>query len=222
MKKTFILIFLALMLVLVVACSDTNNNNVSVETTKKTATEQTNNIITEAQEVVNGTEIELKKINGTAVVPEEFYIIGEDYTITEQMCFDIGVEADNLRKAIPMLQGQILIVPKNEPYSSSLHYYIKVKDKSYEDITMSDLSDAECSAAASIVVSSFGVNDYEIVERNGLCFFAFNADQGLGNVCRYATIIDGHMIYVYSNTAPDGATEEQKAVLEKIAFSIRY
>lgn len=221
MKKTLTLILLALMLVLVGACSN-SNNNVAVETTEKTTTEQTDNSITETQDIVNGIEIELKKINGTAVVPEEFYVIGEDYPITEQMCSDIGVESDNLREGITMLQGQTLIVPNNEPYSSSLHYYVNVKDKKYEDITLSELSETECSLIASTVVNGFGVEDYEIVERNGLRFFVFNADLGLGNVCRYATIIDGHMIYVYSNTAPEGATEEQRTVLEKIAFSIRY
>lgn len=218
MKKILTLILAALIFILVAACNNTNNNNAAVETTEKTTTGQTENPITEATESVNGTEIALKKINGTAVVPNGFYVIREDYPITEQMCSDIGVEFDNIQMAISMLQEQTLIVPCNEPYSSSLHYYIKVKDKKYKDITLSELSDTECSLIVSTVVSSFGVDDYEIVERNGLRFFVFNN----GNVLRYATIINGHMIYVYSNMLSESATEEQKTVLEKIAFSIRY
>ena len=220
MKKIYLLVLSLLMAILVTACN--NTENIAVETTEETVTSQTEKSITETKEPVDGTEIELDGINGTAVIPSGFYILREDYPLTEKMCSDIGVELDNVQKAISMLQGQTLIVPDNEPYSSSLHYYIKVKEKKYDDITLSNLSDYECSIFASSVVKSFGTNDYEIVERNGLRFFVFNADQGMGNVCRYATVIDGHMIYVYSNTASDGVTEEQKAVLEKIAFSIQY
>lgn len=221
MKKILKLILAALMIAAAAGCTNTNNNDAAVNTTPAPTAEQAENSISETQEPINGTEIELEKINGTAVVPDGFYVIGEDYPITEQMCSDIGVEFDKMQTAISMLQGQILIVPCNEPYSSSSHYYIKVKDKKYEDITLSELSESECSLIVSAVVDSFGAVGYEIEERNGLRFFVFTADQGYGNVLRYATIIDGHMIYIYSNTLQDGAEEEIRSTLEKIAFSIR-
>ena len=171
----------------------------------------------------NSSRYDIPELGGSISVPNDYYVFGEHLTYTNEMCSNIGVLSENMEAGISLLDGQTLIVPSNEPYSSSNHMYIKVKEKKYEDITLSELSDEEYKLIASSVVSSFGVSDYDTVEGNNLKFFAFSANQGLGNVYRYATILSGHMIYVYIQESKNHSiTEKEKKDLEYIALSIKY
>lgn len=166
---------------------------------------------------------DIPALKGSVSIPNGYYVFAEDIPFTDQMCEDIGVKPDNMKTGIGMLQGQTLIVPADEPYETSEpHIYIKVKEKKYDDITLSDLSDSDYELLATTIVSSFGVTDYETVEGNGLRFIVFTANQGLGNVCRYATILNGHMIYIYISTGDSVITDQQRAVLNYIALSIRH
>ena len=169
-----------------------------------------------------GVEYDIASLNGSIRVPKGYYLFGEGVSFTDQMCQDIGVTPDNMRSGLSLLQGQTLIVPSNEPYSDSFHIYIKVKEKKYDDITLSELSLSEFEQLASMVVESFGVSDYEMVEGNGLRFFVFTANLGFGDVCRYATILNGHMVYVYAQAGNKPLTETQKKDLEHIALSIQH
>jgi len=170
----------------------------------------------------DSTEYAIGSLNGSIRVPNGYYVFGEDVAFTEQMCKDIGVSIENMRSAMPMLQGQTLIVPSDEPYSESVHFYLRVKEKRYDDITLSDLSLEDYHAVASTVVASFGVDHYETVEGNGLRFFVFQYNQGLGNIVRYATILNGHMLYVYAQVGDHTLSEQQRSDLEDIALSIQH
>lgn len=165
---------------------------------------------------------DIPNLRGSISIPSGFYVFGEDIPYTDEMCRDIGVEPENMKKAMPLLQGQTLIVPADEPYAdTSINIYLKVKDKKYEDVTLASLSYSEYRLLASAVVSSFGVKDFDTIEGNGLRFFAFSYENQ-GNICRYATILNGHMIYVYANTGSSPISEEQRGVLEYIALSIQH
>lgn len=170
----------------------------------------------------SGTRVDIDMLKGSICIPEGYYAFGADLPYTDEMLRNIGVLRENFEQALPLLAGQILIVPANEPYADSLHYYVKVKEKKYQNITLSELSSEEYNMLASAVVNSFHTDTYDTVTGNGLKFFVFNADMGMGNVCRYATILNGHMIYVYLNTGSEAITPEQQAVLESIALSIQH
>lgn len=172
--------------------------------------------------IESGTRVNIPRLKGSICVPECYYALGEDLPYTDEMLNKINIKKENFEEALPFMQGQTLIVPADEPYENSLHYRLKVKDKKYNDITLSELSLSDYNLLASTIVSSFNVNHYDTVTGNGLRFFVFNANQGLGNVCRYATILNGHMIYVYVNTGDNLITNEQQTLLESIALSIRH
>ena len=168
-----------------------------------------------------GSRLEIPALHGSICLPAGYYAFGEDIPYTEQMCRDIGLEPENVEKAIPLLSGQIMIVRSDEPYTSdSMTIYLKVKEKKYEDLTLSAVSDSEYRLYASTIVGSFGVREYETMEGNGLRFFVFS-HEAMGHVCRCATILNGHMIYVYANTGTKPITEEQRAVLTGIALSMQ-
>lgn len=169
-----------------------------------------------------GERIEIKALDGSICIPDGYYAFSEDLPFTEEMLRDIGVERENFEAAMPLLMGQTIIVPAGEPFSESLTIYLKVKDKKYGDITLAELSEADYEFFAGTVVLGFGVSDYETVEGSGLRFFVFNADQGLGNVCRFATVLNGHMIYLYVNTGEEMPDEELMALMTDMALSIEH
>jgi hypothetical protein len=132
-----------------------------------------------------------------------------------------------LPELIAKEQGVHLVICIDEfqqigEFSDSLTIYLKVKDKKYDDITLAELSDADFKLFAGTVVLGFGVSDYETVEGNGLRFFVFNADQGMGNVLRFATVLNGHMIYLYVNTGKENPDEELVEMMTDMALSIEH
>lgn len=161
---------------------------------------------------------EIPKLNGSISVPNGYYVFGEDIPYTDEMCRAIGSELEKMKTAISFMQGSTVIAPANDPNFS---IFLKVKEKKYDDITLSALSDAEYRLFAATVASGFGVNEFDTIEGNGLRFFAF-LYENQGNICRYATVLNGHMVYVYANTGSEPITREQRSVLEYIALSIQY
>lgn len=246
MKKSFILLLTVIILCTLSSCglaavtsstdeqsssenrydqeTDSIQNNDNADTLSQVENDTQSEIATETKDKwdTDSTEYSIERLNGSIRVPNGYHVFGEDQNFTEQMCEDIGVRIENMENAIPMLQGQTLIVPAGEPYADSVHFYLKVKEKKYDDITLSKLSISEYNMLASTIVSSFGVHDYDTVEENGLRFFVFTANQGLGDVLRYATILNGHMIYVYANIGENTLSEQQRSDLEYIAFSIQH
>ncbi len=227
MRKAIPTILALLIMLTLVACGGNQaaNNTSSPEANTNLVSEPATEPSEEpASEPIpeSGTRVDIPRLKGSICVPDGYYALGEDLPYTDEMLSRINVRKQNFEEGLPLLQGQTLIVPADEPYADSLHYYLKVKDKKYDDITLSELSLSDYDLIATTVVSSFKVDHYETVTGNGLRFFVFNANQGLGNVCRYATILNGHMIYVYVNTGDDVITKEQQALLESIALSIRH
>lgn len=166
--------------------------------------------------------IEVSALKGTICIPNDYYVFGDDYEYTDQMCNSIGLDSEKMSLKISSLQGQTLLVPANVQYNGNNAIYIKVKDKKYEDITLSDLTQVEFDLLVSTIVKSFGTSEYSVVEGNGLRYFVFSANQGLGNVTRYATILNGHMVYIYWSTGENTITQEQQSILENIALSVKH
>ena len=240
MKREFcFLLFIGILLTFLCACSQnktSENDGTSIagnaqETTMtieaeedltNTEAQKSDGGIIQNQDDSQSTEYQIEDLKGSVRVPNTYYVFGEQIPFTDQMCEDIGIKRENMEMVLSLLQGQTLIVPNDEEYEESDHIYIKVKEKKYEDITLSELPQAEFDSLASLIVSGFGVTNYEVVEGNGLRFFVFTANQGLGNVCRFATILNGHMVYVYENLGDKNMTEQQRSDLEAIALSIQY
>ena len=168
----------------------------------------------------SGTVYKISALKGSISVPDGYFLFSEEHPCTNQMCESIGITPENMKLKISTLDGQALIVPSNQSYLNSAKFYVKVKEKKYESITFSRLSKSDADLIASSVVGSFGVKDYKIVEGNGLRFFVFKYNI-VGNNYRYATIINGHMIYVYADTGNNSITTSQISDLESIALSIK-
>lgn len=191
--------------------------------TQKEASSFWNNVnVRSNTDYFESTRYSITALNGSISVPNNYNIYALDVPYTDEMCYSQGIDPEGLRLALSLMDNNALIIPADEQYSSvSQKIYLKVKEKKYQDITLSELSKTEYELLASTIVSSFKAEQYETVEGNGLRFFVFKYNQGLGYTCRYATILNGHMIYVYSTTGDTSISPEQQNVLEYIALSIK-
>ena len=98
---------------------------------------------------------------------------------------------------------------------------IQVNEQLYDDVNLSDISYAEAQLYALNAALGFGVADFDVIEEGGRRVFVMYVDRPSEHECRYGTIVDGHMVYVYANTGDEPITEAQRADLESIAMSIR-
>ena len=176
----------------------------------------------EQQDAPNCTRYDFPSEKVSISVPNDYNVYSLEIPYTDEMCRSQGVGPENMKAGLSAMDNNALIIPANDPYSEiNYKIYLKVKDKKYENITLSELSKTDYETLASTIVSSFKVADYETVEGNGLRYFVFKYDRGTGNTCRYATILNGHMVYVYAVTGDTPITQEQQSVLEYIALSIK-
>ena len=120
-----------------------------------------------------------------------------------------------------VLQDESTIVPADDPAGESFKITIKVNDKLYDDVNYAQIKRGEAELYALNAVLGFSASDYDIVEDGGQRFFCFASRQDGANVFTYATILDGHMVYVSANTGDAEISDAQRAALESIAFSIR-
>ena len=141
-----------------------------------------------------GTEYEIDALKGTVHVPDG-YGVSESANANEALIIPSGADSPTIT--------------------------IKVNDKIYDDVNFAEIKKGEAELYALNAVLGNGVADYDIVEGNGHRFFTFASKQDGSNVFSYATILDGHMVYVSANTGDEPISEELKADLESIAMSIQ-
>ena len=137
------------------------------------------------------------------------------------MCKAQGVGYDNMISYLEMSTIDVLIVPADQPLNSAeVQFEIRVKDqKDYGIDNLASLNDEDLKSFANALVSGFGASDYEIAEENGLRYVVFST-KIMQDQVRYATIINGKMVYVFSECngmLPDHFAED----LHQIAMSIR-
>ncbi len=169
------------------------------------------------------TRYDFSPLAGSVLLPDDYVAYSNYLPFLEEKCIEQGIDPENMKSALGTIFDDAMLVPADEKYEdASMKIFIKVKEKKYGDITLSELSPDEYELTAATIVSSFGEDDYETVEENGLKYFVFHTDATVENQCRFATILNGHMVYIYAATGNNEITEQQYTVLKNIATNIEY
>ena len=166
-------------------------------------------------------QYKISGLPGTFDVPDGYNVYSLESGFTEEMCKAQGVGYDNMERYLEMSTIDVLIVPADQPLNSAeVQFEIRVKDqKDYGIDNLASLNDEDLKSFANALVAGFGVSDYEIAEENGLRYVVFST-KIMQDQVRYATIINGKMVYVFSECngmLPDHFAED----LHQIAMSIR-
>ncbi len=163
-------------------------------------------------------------LKGTIAVPEDYYVFIDGGDYTDEMCAAVGLARDQVETYMSATGVQVYIIPKGDQFAKSkFRILLHVKDKKYGDVTFADISESEYNLYASSIISGFekhGADGYQTVEKNGLRFMLFNYVFSCYSY-RYATVINGHMIYTYGEKADkQPLSPEQEADVAAIAVSM--
>ena len=148
--------------------------------------------------------------------PETYTYVGTEYEIAALEGTVHIPDGYNAPEAVSA--NEVLITPST---TDGREITITVNDKIYDDVNYAEIKKGDAELYALNAVLGYGAADFDIVEGNGHRFFIFASKDASGNLFHYATIIDGHMVYVSMNTGDEPISEELQADLENIAMSIQ-
>ena len=162
----------------------------------------------------------ISRLPGTFSVPAGYHVYSKESGYTREMCDSQGIDYEGMGKYLDMGTVDAMIVPAEQMYQDAeVKINIRIKDeKDYHMDDLAAISTAELKLVAETLVTGFGQSDYEIVEGNGLRYIVFST-KIVSDEIRYATIINGKMVYVYAQFS--GELSPQRAEdLRQIALSI--
>ncbi len=92
-------------------------------------------------------------------------------------------------------------------------FILHVKDPAYEGIdNLKNLGEIEKGMLGDTLAASFAIDDYELYQTEDVDYIVFEALNSL----RYATIIDGRMIYIYIHMDHGSVTDSERELLRSI------
>lgn len=157
-------------------------------------------------------------------VPSMYDVLIKGQDVSEETASSHGVTQGQLSAYISLSFDELIAVSKDEPMSDCDTIRLKIKEDSYPEIgSLNDYSTFEKRLIADALLSGMVTSDsYELYETDEICFIVF--EYGLINPqLRYATIIDGDMIYLYYDAARTGEINEEIEVkLKEIADTFSY
>lgn len=153
--------------------------------------------------------------------PDGYMVFDKDCTFSAEDCDQIGVNYSDMLTYMNVQSSTLIMTPENCLWADKpFQINVKYKDRDYENITLSELDNASIDILASAIISGFDITSdgYQLYETDNALFIVFDC-KILDNEQRYATIIDGHMIYIYGSAA-NGLTEEQRDLIREVADSL--
>jgi len=214
MIKRIIALLSIFVIFLAAGCGNSESTNASQETTAPS---------------FPGEPYKLTTLPGTLYITDSYHVYATNSGYTEQMCAAQGIEKSKVDMYLPLSGYDMLIFPKNEPFANP-NFKINVRaknDKDYGIQNLKDQSDEEISAMANTLVSGFAstgsVSEPTIYKSSTATYIVFDwFPAGLSSQRRYATIINGTMVYFIGETPADSFTQEQDAQIREIVDTLTY
>lgn len=133
-----------------------------------------------------------------------------------------GIGADMFEPYMSINNKALLMFDINERIPAEFDISIRIKDKKYEGLDLRKCSASEVSMMLNSIYTSFGstASNKEIVTISGVPYLKFTWMNG--SELRYATIIDGDMIYIWATRDNGMVTVGDKAILLQVVESVAY
>lgn len=218
MKRAIILLLILCVAVSLPACGQSyGKTDVPVSTEK----------VFENGKVENGlTFHKLSALPGVVGVSEDYDAYSPEFGYTEQMLESQGISKEKLDLFLKTCGYDLLIVPKNESLGApSFEIDIRIKaDKDYGIAQLKDLDSTEFQAYAEILTKGFALTgevSYTAYENNNAKYIVFDVNI-TGWQRRYATIINGKMVYFIIRGAGQPISDEQDTIARSIIDTLQY
>lgn len=165
----------------------------------------------------------ISALPATVSLPERYHVYSLDNQFTEKMCQSQGFTVEQMTQYLNLSSVDMIAVPAGESFlGCSFEMDAKIKSShDYGIDNLKNLSNEEFDLWANILIISFGTSDYEVLETDQVKYVIFDCKL-MTPERRYATIINGNMIYFIGH-AGEGLemTEENYLDLEEFATSLK-
>lgn len=177
-------------------------------------------------------EYRLTELPGKITVSDTYNVYSTDNEFTEEMCLEQGVDYEKAKTYVELQKSlagiDMFIIPKSSNLiDNDFQISVKVKeDNTYEFENLSELSSAEFSTVKTTLLvgfeKTFGSDlTSDIYENQNLKWIVLEGTL-VQHEIRYATIINGKMIYFCVENINGPLTEAQKQEVTKIIDSLQY
>ena len=223
MRKSVMLLFLVVSVIILNGCS--NQSRTENMTLEETATyEAVKKEIVDIDNLAPG-EYRISDIPGKISVSEKYHAYSLDNEYTAEMCASQGVDVDRMKTYLELTKEyskvNMILVPAEEPIATTnFEILIKVKEKDWEINNLNELNENEYKLTADALVAGFGA-DYETYKINNIKWVVFDCFIST-NQTRYATILNGKMIYVFGQNKTASVTDEQRNDIREIVDSLKF
>ncbi|MBE6911138.1 MAG: hypothetical protein E7473_01315 [Ruminococcaceae bacterium] len=234
MKKFFTIFVVALLVTLLLCGCQSNENTQSEIATDNIESTTVQNQSEEVLDIENlkENEFRISDLPGKITVSDLYNVYSLDNEYTDEMCAEQSVEPDRMKLYLDTQKEyggiNMFIIPKSNPIATTdFQIQIKVKsEKNYGIDNFAELSSSDFSMYKEALMQSFetALNTeltstvYENKSKKWIVFDCYMTD----HQTRYATILNGKMIYVIGKSTIGPLTNSQKNEITQIIDSLKF
>lgn len=161
----------------------------------------------------------------TVTLDENKYnIFCQEMTENDLAIIRSGEDAQAINDYLDINNKDMVIVNMDETIPAELSISIRIKDQTYKNVDLRDCSLANAKMALDIIYSSFEdtgtATDKEFVVINNVPYLKFRWMNN--SQLRYATIVNGDMIYIWASHKDSGIVDADAELLLQVVKSIQY
>ena len=152
-----------------------------------------------------------------------YNILFKGMTAEEPALIRSGLTLERCEWYMSSVKKDLILYRLEDQFPAPFEISIRVKDNKYSGIDLRTCSSADVAAALDMLYASFvssGAENKEVVTINGVPYLKFDWQGGAQQ--RYATIVNGDMIYIWAERGEGEFTEEELLLLRQVVESIRY
>ena len=174
-------------------------------------------------------EYVLADLPGTIMVDDKYNVYSLENEITEDMCLAQDTSYEQVISYLELNKSfggiEMVILPVSEPIGrADFEIQIKVKTKDYGVSNLKDVNEKEFNEFAEWLMQEFSsaeCDGYEIYETPNAKFIAFDCKMTKYQK-RYATVINGKMVYFIASSPNLKISEEQNNDIKNMVDSLKY
>lgn len=204
----------------IVNVDENNKNSISIVNDSQTE-------INEGLPLIEGTEYEFLSGKMAVVMSEDEYdVFTEDTPFDSPALAHQKLEKDRVDLYVVLSGYSLIAVPVGDSLADSqFEIKVNIKEPKYDAISnLKDLDQDVKDECALALVSSFSAdtNTYTWCETPYVDWIVFECDMQISKELRYATIIDGRMIYIIAGKPDTYPSNAESAEVERIVRNIKW
>lgn len=217
MKKTVAFVLLLTLLAALCACGSGQTAPAAQpqNQTEETEAPEAANTDVLSQELAENERL-VRAVPMIFTVPDGYHAYDTEGNYTEEMCTAQGVSLENMQAYMQVSGYDFVLVPAEETMQAlSFEVDIRVKDNDNGVENLTELSDSDLANLAQMLVTGFQASDYTLYDTQDARFIVFDCTL-VHAERRYASIINGKMVYFIAIPASGEMTDEQDALVKNM------